>query len=103
MLFVYETQEAEFAWLQFERGNRWIDKTFAAVVTVEEATPSEIEELLRHVSPEKLKRLVTREIEPNNGTGELETLKFVSVTYDEQRPDSYDPGTYVGIVVKRTG
>jgi hypothetical protein len=25
----------------------------------------------------------------------------VGVTYGEQQPDSYDPGTYIGVVVKR--
>jgi hypothetical protein len=100
VLFVYDAGD-DFAWLQSIGGNRWIDKTFATIVTVEEATSSEKEDLLRRASSEKLKRLVAKQVEPNKGTGEFDGLEFVSVTYDEQHPDRYDSGTYVGIVVKR--
>jgi hypothetical protein len=101
VLFIYETGETEFAWLQPSRSNRWIDKTWEAIVTVEDATSTEREELLRRVSPEKLRLLLAKEIGSNKGTGALAKLEIVSVTYDDQRPDSYDSGSYLGIVVKR--
>lgn len=97
VLFAYETGEPpEFSWLQFDWSNRWIDKTWGARVAVEEATLSQMEKLRRSVSPEKLKQLLAKE-----GVGDFEKLSFVSVTYDEQEPDSYASGTYVGIVVRR--
>jgi len=61
VLYVYGTSETEFAWPQFDWGNRWRDKTFAAIVTVEEATVTQREALLGFMPRARLRQLISRE------------------------------------------
>ena len=64
VVFVYETGEVEIAWLTRHDGrasDRWIDKTWAAIVTVDEATPSQREAFQRCVSPDRLAQLLKSE------------------------------------------
>jgi hypothetical protein len=37
----------------------------------------------------------------NTRVDEFEKLEIVSVAYDEQEPDRYDCGIYLGIIVKK--
>ena len=76
---------------------RWIDKTFSAVVTVEEASASQIEALHRRLSPERFAQICTAEgiVEPR------ETTEIVSVEYDGLNPDRYEEGTFIAMVVRK--
>ena len=62
VLFIYESKKPDIAWFQRSaiRADRWIDKTWTTVVTVEEGTLSQREGLLRCLPPEQLKRLINK-------------------------------------------
>lgn len=76
---------------------RWIDKTWSAMVNVEEASQSQRDEFQRLVPPELLQRILKSE----GVTSGREAPKIISVEYDGSNPDRYEEGTYIGIVVKR--
>jgi hypothetical protein len=58
VVFAYETGEVEIAWLTPHTRDRWIDKTWSAIVTVEDASKEQREAFLRYVSPERLAQLL---------------------------------------------
>jgi hypothetical protein len=70
VVFIHEGGDTEFAWLHVHHGDYWIDKTYAAIVTVEEATPSQRNALLQRVTPERLRQLIRYE-KPNSDCGQV--------------------------------
>ena len=57
----YEGGQDEIAWLTRHGHDRWIDKTWAAIVTVEDASPSQREAIKRYVSEQRLAQLLKSE------------------------------------------
>jgi hypothetical protein len=58
VVYAYETGGVEIAWLIPHRQDRWIDTTWSAIVTVEDASTEQREGFLRCVSPEHLAQLL---------------------------------------------
>jgi hypothetical protein len=64
VVYAYETGETDIAWLtrHDERvPNRWIDNTFAAIVSVEEASLSQREAFQRWVPADRQSQLLKSE------------------------------------------
>ena len=76
---------------------RYIDKTFAAVVTIHEASLSQRQALYRRLSPERFHQICSAE----GVTESIDEIEVVSIEYDGLNPDRYEGGDYVAIVVRR--
>ena len=61
VFFPYESGEDEIAWLTRHRDDRWIDRTWSAIVIVDEASPSQRQAIERYVSKERLEQLLKSE------------------------------------------
>jgi hypothetical protein len=61
VVFAYETGEIEIAWLSRHGQDRWIYKTWLAVVTVEDASKSQREAFRRNLSRERLAKILKSE------------------------------------------
>jgi hypothetical protein len=61
VVLAYETGEVDIAWLTPHSQDRWIDKTWAAIVTVEDASTVQREAVLRYLPPERLAQLLKNE------------------------------------------
>lgn len=67
ILYIYENGITDTAWIEPKPGGRWIDRTYSAIVTVEDATESQRQDLLRRIQPERLLKMIIRERDQESG------------------------------------
>jgi len=58
VVIAYESGEVDIAWLTPHAQDRWIDKTWSAIVTVDDASTVQREAFLRYVPPERLAEML---------------------------------------------
>jgi hypothetical protein len=61
VVLAYESGEVDIAWLTPHSQDRWVDKTWAAIVAVEDASAAQREAFLRYVPPERVAQLLKNE------------------------------------------
>jgi hypothetical protein len=61
ILYIYENGQTDTPWIEPKSRGGWIDRTHSAIVTVDEATELQRQDLLRRIPAERLFKMILRE------------------------------------------